>query len=88
MINNLFFYGLCIAVFLSALQIVIVRHDARSLFVELQYLEEVRDKLNEEIGRLQLEQSTWATDDRIDFIARTKLKMRESEEDSIVFISK
>ncbi len=46
-------YGLYIVIFLSALQVVIARHETRRLFVELQELERTGDQLNEEWGRLQ-----------------------------------
>ena len=56
------------AVFFSAVQVVIARHETRKLFVEIQAQEKQRDNLNEEWGRLQLEQSTWATDARIESV--------------------
>ena len=45
-------YGLYLVVFLSALQVVIARHETRRLFVELQIFERMRDELNEEWGKL------------------------------------
>lgn len=62
------------------------RHDARSLFVEIQKLEKVRDQLNEEWGRLQLEQSTWATDVRIELMARDELGMKMPETNNLVLL--
>ena len=81
-------YGFYAVIFLSALQVVIARHEARRLFVELQALERTRDELNEEWGRLQLEQSTWAINDRIESIARTKLGMKMPEHSSVVLLAK
>ncbi|MFQ5659104.1 MAG: cell division protein FtsL [Gammaproteobacteria bacterium] len=75
-----------VAVFMSALEIVLVQHQARKLFVEIRDLEQTRDQLNEEWGRLQLEQSTWATDDRIESLARKKLGMIEPEMKSLVLL--
>jgi cell division protein FtsL len=63
------------AVFGSALGVVYTQHQARKSFVELQALQGVRDELNIEWGRLQLEQSTWATHGRIEVMAREKLDM-------------
>ena len=68
---------LALAVFISALEVVITQHRARKLFVEIQEQEKVHDELNDQWGRLQLEQSTWATDDRIEFEAVTQLGMVE-----------
>jgi len=76
------------AVFISAVGVVIARHDTRKLFVEIQRLEKDRDNFNEEWGRLQLEQSTWATDSRIESVAKTELHMIEPETRSILLISK
>jgi cell division protein FtsL len=70
---------LAAAVFVSAIAVVVSQHEARRTFVKVQELEAERDHLNEEWGRLQLEQSTWATDDRIEQLARTKLSMREPD---------
>ena len=81
-------YGFFIAIFLSALQVVMARHETRRLFVELQTLERTRDELNEEWGRLQLEQSTWAINDRIEMFARTNLGMKMPERNSVVLLAK
>jgi cell division protein FtsL len=84
----LFSLLLAATVFISALQVVIAQHQARKFFVELQKLENIRDELNEEWGRLQLELSTWANDDRIEMIARTRLHMTDPDIKSIVLLSK
>ncbi len=77
---------LILVVFLSALEIVITQHQTRKLFVEIQELEKTRDGLNEEWGRLQLEQSTWATDDRIENMARMKLGMEDPQFKLIILV--
>jgi len=59
----------------SSLGVVFSTHEARLLFVELQGLQKVRDELNTEWGRLQLEQSTWATHGRIETTANNQLDM-------------
>ena len=76
------------SIFFSALQVVVSQHQARRIFGELQKLETTRDELNEEWGRLQLEQSTWVTDDRVELVARTELNMVEPETKSIVLLTK
>ena len=81
-------YGLYVAIFLSAMQVVIARHETRQLFVELQGMEKTRDELKEEWGRLQLEQSTWAINDRIEAVARTKLNMKIPERSSVVLLAR
>lgn len=68
-----------LAVVASALAVVDAQHRSRTLFVELQRLEEEAADLDTEWGRLQLEQSTWATHGRIERIAREELDMRMPE---------
>jgi cell division protein FtsL len=86
---NIFFsFILTMAVFISALQIVMTQHQARKTFMEVQQLEMYRNELNEEWGRLQLEQSTWATDDRLERIAREQLGMNNLDTNSIFLLRK
>ncbi len=84
--KNMFLVLLGTAVFFSAVKVVIARHDTRRLFVEIQKLEKDRDSLNEEWGRLQLEQSTWATDARIESVSKTELHMIEPNTRSVKLI--
>lgn len=74
---------LALAVFVSALEVVIAQHQARKLFVEIQEQERIHDDLDELWSRLQLEQSTWATDDRIETQAKSRLGMIEPDTESI-----
>ena len=78
--------ALSLSVFYSAIEVVLAQHKARKYFVEIQELEQQQDKLNEEWGKLQLEQSTWATDDRVERLARKKLGMTEPDVNSLVLI--
>jgi cell division protein FtsL len=80
-------FVLAAASFVTAVQIVLSQHQARKTFMEVQKLEIVRNELNEEWGRLQLEQSTWATDDRIERLARDKLGMRHPDAGKIVLLA-
>ncbi len=66
---------LALALFASSLGVVFSTHQARRLFVELQGLQKSRDEMNTQWGRLQLEQSTWATHGRIEKIANEQLDM-------------
>lgn len=67
--------ALAALVLVSALAVVYVEYRARTAFVELQEVHGVRDELEIEWGRLQLEQSTWATHGRIERVARQRLDM-------------
>ncbi len=68
---------LLFAVVASALGVVWTRHESRVLFVQLTALQNQRDDLNIEYGRLELEQATYAEPRRIDDEARQKLGMIE-----------
>jgi cell division protein FtsL len=86
---NVVITGILMAcVFMSAVQVVVSQHEARRIFNDLQRLEITRDELNEEWGRLQLEQSTWATDHRIETVARTSLNMTNPDSKSVVLLTK
>lgn len=77
---------LWVATLLSALGVVYVKHRARTVFHQLQQLSLERDELDIEWGRLRLEQSTWATQGRIEQLARSELSMRTPEPKDIVVI--
>ena len=74
-LGGLFMLILVAAVLSSAIAVVWTRHESRVLFVELTRLQNQRDELNIEYGRLELEQATWAEPRRIDQEARSKLGM-------------
>ena len=59
----------------SAIGVVYARQQSRLAFIELTKLGNERDDLNFEFGRLQLEQATWAENNRIEQIARARLGM-------------
>lgn len=79
---------LAAAVFASAIKVVLCQHESRKLFIQIQALDRARDNLNEQWGRLQLEQSTWATADRIETLARTKLQMHEPNVNDTILLKK
>lgn len=64
-----------LAVMASALAVIYSKHAGRAEFVVLQKLEQERDLLNEEWGRLLLEQSTWASPNRVEKDAISRLQM-------------
>lgn len=66
--------------------IVYTKHSARKSFIELQNMQNSFDELQVEWGRLQLEQSAWATHGRIEKLAREKLNMDLVHEERLVFL--
>jgi len=76
-----------LSVLASALGVVYSKHESRQLFVALQNLETERDNMNIDWGRLQLEQSTWATHARIASEAQKKLGMVVPDMNNITIIT-
>ncbi|MDO7596655.1 MAG: cell division protein FtsL [Pseudomonadota bacterium] len=75
-----------IAIIITAVGVVYSKHLGRIEFVELQKSEQRRDHLNEEWGRLLLEQSTWASPARIEQQAEIRLEMVAPTADMTVVI--
>lgn len=77
---------LIVVVLSSALAVVYAKHQSRKLFVQLNELQQQRDAMNVEWGQLQLELSTWATNGRIEQVARQRLRMRNVNFDQVVIV--
>lgn len=75
--------GLLAAVLVSALGVVWTRNQSRVLFVQLTSLQNERDALNIEYGKLELEQATYAEPRRVDSEARLKLGMVDPQPQDI-----
>ncbi|MBL8266714.1 cell division protein FtsL [Steroidobacter sp.] len=66
---------LWVALLGAAIAVVWSKHEARSMFIELQRLHAERDRLDIEWGQLKLEQSAWAMHGRVEQTARVNLQM-------------
>lgn len=66
---------LWLAVLVSGIAVVRARHEARTLFVQLERLSAERDRLNIEWGQLQLEQSAWSSHGFVERVASERLRM-------------
>lgn len=77
-----------LAVLGSAISVIYTKHQSRVEFVALQQLEQRRDHLDEEWGRLLLEQSTWASPGRVEREAKNKLNMIVPTADRVVVINR
>ena len=71
---------------ISAVATVYVQHYRRMQFVELRNLERERDRLQVEWGQLKLEQSTWATHERIERLAVEKLDLHVPPAADVVLV--
>ena len=77
---------LVLAVLVSAVSVVATQHSSRAVFMEIEQLKKKRDLLNEEWGRLQIEQGTWSMDDRIERVVNEELDMQAPNNGSRVFL--
>jgi cell division protein FtsL len=75
-----------IVLFACAVATVYVQHHRRMQFVELRKLERERDSLQVEWGQLKLEQSTWATHERIERLALDKLDLHMPPAADVVLV--
>lgn len=74
-VRSVFWPASAVLLVLSALGVVMVKHESRKLFVELQGLERARDELNVNWGQLKVESGYLASHDRIRSVAETRLGM-------------
>lgn len=86
MMLKLFNVVLLILVVMSAFGVIYAKHENRKLYVQFRESQKQRDALDVDWGRLQLEQSTWATHSRIEEVARRKLAMRNVDFGTAVII--
>lgn len=77
---------LALACVASAMAIIHTRQESRELFVQLQELSGERDALNIDWGRLQIEQSAYATHARVERIARRDLELERPQTSDIYIV--
>ena len=70
-----------------ALGVINSQHHARRLFNDLEVEQAAAKKLDDEWSQLQLEQSTWATNKRVESLAAKNLGMRLPDPSSTVVVT-
>ncbi|GAB4187999.1 MAG: cell division protein FtsL [Wenzhouxiangellaceae bacterium] len=75
-----------LTVIVSALALVYLEHESRSLFVQRQRLQSAQDAYQVEWSRLQLEQAWLADASRIENIARERLQMQRPAQSDLILI--
>jgi cell division protein FtsL len=78
---------LWLTVLASAIAVVRTRHEARTLFVQLEQLSAERDRLNIEWSQLQLEQSTWSNPGFVERVASLKRRMKLPTPDEVRIVA-
>lgn len=74
---------LAVAVVASGVWIVTAEQRSRQLFIEGEALSREFDRLQTDWGRLQIEQSTWATHSRIETLVRQRLQLTVPSDDQL-----
>jgi cell division protein FtsL len=74
---------LALALVACALAVIQSQHRSRTYFVELERLKKEAHVLDEQWGKLQLEQSTWANLARVDTLAHTRLGLIAPPDDRV-----
>ena len=77
---------LCLAIFASAIELILIRHESRLLFIEIQQSYKQRDQLDVIWGKLQLERSAWTHPQKIQQQATKKLHMITPSFDEIIVV--
>ncbi len=78
---------IAVAVLASGVMLVLAEHWSRQLFAENEALKREEERLQDDWGRLQLEQSTWATHARIEALAGEQLELVVPDEDQVVIVA-
>ncbi|HXN15335.1 MAG TPA: cell division protein FtsL [Usitatibacter sp.] len=78
---------LLIAIIACALAVITSQHRTRKAFVDLESEQAATKKLEEEWTQLQLEQSTWATNKRLEATASKQLGMRLPDPTTTVILT-
>ena len=83
---NLKLLLLLAAAMASAFAVVVVRHENRIAFNQLQRQEEIRDELQVQWGRLMLERATWRVENSVAEEAGGRLGMSAPDPSDIVTV--
>jgi cell division protein FtsL len=78
--------ALLLVLMLSALAVIYCKNYSRSIFIEIERHERSLDQYEVEWGQMQLELSTLAEQNRVERIAKERLKLVMPPRESIVYI--
>jgi cell division protein FtsL len=79
---------LAVAVTASGVWVAGSKHRSRQLFIHLEDLNREQERLQIDWGRLQIEQSAYATHPRIETLARERLDLTEPSSDQLVVVER
>jgi cell division protein FtsL len=78
--------GLLVVLVTSALVVIYCKNYSRSVFIEIEQQERALDQYEVQWGQLQLELSTLAEQNRVELIAKERLKLVIPPRDKIIYI--
>ncbi|MDO8845526.1 MAG: cell division protein FtsL [Methylicorpusculum sp.] len=85
-IKVLLMMGLVVGLLGSALAVIYSKYQSRLLFIDIQKQERELDRYEVEWGQLQLELTTLAEENRVEQIAREKLRLVLPQREAIIYI--
>ncbi len=78
--------GLLIVLMITALSVIYCKNYSRSLFIEIERAERSLDQYEVEWGQMQLELTTLAEQNRVEAIAKERLKLVMPPRESIIYL--
>jgi cell division protein FtsL len=70
----------------SALAVIFSKYQSRLVFIEIQKQEKMLDDYEVEWGQLQLELTTLTEENRVESVAKEKLKLRMPQRNKIIYL--
>ena len=78
--------GVIVLLLISALAVIISKYHSRLVFIEIQKQEEMLDNYEVEWGQLQLELTMLTEENRVERVAKERLKLRMPQREKIIYI--
>jgi len=85
-IETIVLVALLVVLMVSALAVIYSKNYSRSIFIEIERNERALDQYEVEWGQMQLELSTLAEQNRVEAIAKQRLKLVIPPRESIIYI--
>ncbi len=84
--NKLLISALLLLFMCSGLSVIYSKYESRKVFIEIQQAKQVLDQLEVSWGRLVLEKKMLSGHNRVEKIARKKMKLMSLDRQAIVYI--
>lgn len=84
--DSVVLFALLPVLLLSALAVIYCKNRSRSLFIEIEKNERALDQYEIEWGQMQLELTTLAEQNRVEAVAKARLKLVMPERNQVIYI--